>query len=363
MKICFIVRGLSKGGVYRFIKNILFELNKIKKLEDTFYIVSNEEELKDRYKNIKTIYIKQKNKLIFDYISSYKAIKKNNFDVLIYPKNVIPLDHFLLKGKKINVIHDLAYFEKNLNAYPFLDTVFMKTFIGISCKKSDKVLAVSNSTKKDIMKRFKIPESKIKVIYEGVESTFKVIKNKNVLKETLKKYNIQKPFLFYSGSVTPRKNLKRVVEAFKIIQKNFDLDLVITGGVNWKSKEEFKLINQNKRIKMLGHIPEKELVHLYNSAEIYLYPSLYEGFGLPILEAQACGCPVITSNITSMPEVAGRGALLINPYNADEIANAIRKIMTNKKFKKNLVQEGFKNVKNFSWKKCAKGVLEVCNEI
>lgn len=362
IKICFVVRGLTKGGVRRFILNVLNELDNNSKYE--VYIIHNEKELENKYKHIKTKFIKTKNKMLFDYFCSFNFFLFNKFDVIIYPKNVIPLNHFFLRGKKINIIHDLGYFEKKINAYPFLDTLFMKTFMKLSCKLGNKVLAVSNATKKDIIKRFNISKDKIKVIHEGIEPNFKVIKNNKVIEKTLKKYDVNKPFIFYSGSISPRKNISRILEAYKNINTDLKYELIITGLKKWSHEEIETELNKksNKKIKLLGYVSEEELIHLYNSAELYLYPSLYEGFGLPILEAQACGCPVITSNLTSMPEVAGEGAILVDPYNTKQIEKAIVDILSNKELKNELINKGFNNIKRFSWKKTTDKIINECNK-
>lgn len=171
MKIGIIVRGLTNGGVKRFLKSIITELRLYKKNHE-FYLIHDDQSIYENFSDFKQFYIKNQSKLKFDYWTSFWLIKKLNLDIVLYPKNVIPLTHFLLNSKKINIIHDLGYFEKDLNAYPFLDTFFMRTFIGISCRKSSTILAVSQSTKNFILKRFNLPEEKIKVIYEGVEKNF-----------------------------------------------------------------------------------------------------------------------------------------------------------------------------------------------
>lgn len=358
-KIGIVARGITDGGVGRFLKNILLEFDKRKHFE--FYLICNQEKIKNvKYKNIKIIFIPQKNKLKFDYIDSYKKIKELNLDYVLYPKNIIPTNHFKLKCKKYNIIHDLGYFEKSLNAYPFLDTLFMKTFMKKSCKKSDLIFSVSESTKKDIIKRFGIDKNKIKVINEGIENNFKLIKNKKELDKTLDKLNIKLPFIFYSGEITPRKNIWRILKSFNKIKNKIPHNLYLTGGKIKNSKDILNYIEDNlkNRVKILGYVSEKDLINLYNLADLYLYPSLYEGFGLPILEAQTCGCPVLTSNKTSCPEVAGKGALIINPYSETEIEKGILEILNNKKYKKELIKNGFENIKRFSWKKTADKILE-----
>lgn len=355
MKICFVVRALTKGGVYRFVNNILSELDDIN-FQHEIYLIHDDNRLKNKFKNICEIHIKSR-KLVFDYILSFNVIRKHSFDVLIYPKNVIPLNHILLNGKKINIIHDLGYFEKSLDAYPLLDTLFMKTFMKTSCKLSDKVLAVSDYTKNDIHKRFNINKNKINVIYEGVESKFTKFK-KNDSQKTLYKYGIKTPFLFYSGSISPRKNLQRTLEAFALLKNEISHDIVITGFSKWKSKKIDNIITALKdRVKIIGYVEENELIDLYSTADLYLYPSLYEGFGLPILEAQACGCPVLTSDVTSCPEIAGEGAHLVDPYSIEDIKRSILFIVHNQHYAQQLKKNGYANVKNYSWNISAYNII------
>jgi|GEM_PF-50863 len=364
-KIGFVIRGLTQGGVKRFIVNILNEIENVNHSDFEFHVVHDEPEFEGKFRNIQTHYVKINNKILFDYLVSFNLLRKLKFEVLVYPKNVIPVPHFLLRGKKINIIHDLGYFESSIEAYPFWDTLFMKAFMKMSCRFSDKTFAVSNATKKDIIKRFGVEGHKIVVINEGVEDNFKIIKDKKRLNYTLKKYELNEKFLFYAGSVSPRKNLMRVLEAFNKIKEEIPHSLVITGNKAWgKDKlEDYVKENLQGRVKRLGFVSEDELVDLYNLADGYVFPSLYEGFGLPILEAQKCACPVLTSNVTSCPEVAGDSTIIVDPYSVDDIADGILKLTTDKVERKKLVKKGFENIKRYSWAKTGKTILNFLNSV
>jgi glycosyltransferase involved in cell wall biosynthesis len=358
-----VVRGLTRGGVRRFVENILLEIEKANSSKYEFHLIHNETAFKHKFKNIKNHYIATKNKFLFDYFFSFNLVRKSKFDVLIYQKNVIPLSHFLCKGKKSNIVHDLGYFESSIEAYPFLDTLFMKTFMKISCKFSNRIFAISQATRKDIVDRFKINPAKITVIHAGIEDTFRIIENKKRLKGTLKKYDLNKRFLFYAGSISPRKNLMRVLKAFNEIKGEISHDLIITGNQVWgkDNLEDYVKQNLEGRVRKLGHVSEKELVDLYNLADVYIFPSLYEGFGLPILEAQKCGCPVLASNVTSCPEVAGDAAIIVDPYSVDDIKEGMLQLIKDEKIRKDLVERGFINVKRYSWEKTTKLILEKIN--
>ncbi len=220
-------------------------------------------------------------------------------------------------------------------------------------------MSVSNNTKKDILDIVNIPENKINVIYEAANEKYKKITNKKLLTKIKQKYSLKAPFIFYAGSISLRKNIKKLLLAFQEVPANLNLDLVITGNKLWNNKEEMQLIQKNQRIKLLGFIPDEDLPVLYNLAHIYIYPSLYEGFGLPLLEAQACGCPVIASNASSLPEIANNSALLINPDDENSIKDAIAKLAKNKELRESLIKKGFANAKAFSWDKTARQTLEV----
>jgi len=358
-------RDLNKlsGGTQTFILNILNNLNKIiNKEEIEIFYIHNSKRYHNYFENLRSIYINSNSKILFDYLYIPLAIMKNKLDIFLFTKNIIP---FFTKCKKILVIYDMGYFVKNLNAYGKLDQAYMKFMIPSSLKKADRVITISESTKKEILNYTKKAKNKIKVIYMACDNNFKSINNNKKLIKIKNKYNLPDKFILFKGNITPRKNLTRIISAFdKILNQKNKFFLVLTADKKgWMNKDVLKLIKKHKKIKRLGHVRLNDMPALYNLAYLYLYPSLYEGFGIPILEAQACGCPVITSNISSMPEVAGKGAILINPYNVNEIAGAIKKVVKDKNLRKNIIKEGYKNVKKFSWKKCAQEILNICKEV
>jgi glycosyltransferase involved in cell wall biosynthesis len=358
-RIGFIARGLTKGGVTRLINNLLkeFDLNE----NYVFYLFTDEESYLNRFKNIKVVYIKKSNKLFWDYFFCFNALRKNNVDYVIYPKNIIPLTHSIFGFKKYNIVNDLGYFKKDLNAYKFWDTLYMKSLMKLSCKISDKTISISKSTKKDLIEILKINPNKIQTVYLAVEDDFKIIRSPKKIEKIKKKYKLNQPFIFYCGSISPRKNILRMLEAFNEIKDKIPHNFYLTGNAEWKMSIVSKYIKENdlyKRVIKIGFVDEDDLPKIYNLADLLLFPSLYEGFGLPILEAQACGCPVLTSNVTSCPEVAGDGAHIVDPYSVDEIRDGILKIIEDNDYKEQLIQKGFENIKRFSWEKSARKILE-----
>jgi len=233
--------------------------------------------------------------------------------------------------------------------------------------RADKVLVDSYSVKNELMDRLKVPEEKIHVVPLGVSPGYRVVDNRNLIKSVKEKYGIKKDYILQVGNIEPRKNLPRLFNAFSLVKEktNNSYQLVNVGKKGWLYKEIFEMLNKyglQEDIIFTEYVPEEDLVLLYNGAELLAYPSLYEGFGLPILEAMSCGTPVITSNVSSMPEVAGKAALLIDPLNGEEIAWAIHKVLTDTELKNRLKNSGLERTAFFSWEKTARQTLEVYQE-
>lgn len=355
-----------RGGPYRYTVNIIKELGKID-TGNNYYIFVNDEVQFDFQlpKNFSFVIQKTKSKLYFDYWYLPIASRKYHIDIWIFPKNTFSP---FIKGKAIPIFHDIVYFETQLNfrEFNFFDNLHHKIMIPINGKISTINIAVSDFTASRMHSLLHIPEEKIYVIKEGVEDKFRVLKNKKYIEQIKNKYYIRMPFFFYAGSLSPRKNMINVLKAFDLIKNRISHNLYFTGGYSWRDNEVYRYLKEKKlenRVFKLGFVSDDELVALYNLAECYLYPSLYEGFGLPILEAQACGCPVITSNVSSCPEIAGDSAILVDPYNESEIAQAMLRIAEDKKLKHALIEAGKKNIKRFSWEKCAFELLALFKSI
>lgn len=316
---------------------------------------------------------------------------KDNLDVLFVPAHTLPI--IRRAGlKTVVTVHDLGS-EYLPSMHQLKQRAYLSLIQKYQLKTATKIIAVSKATKEDLVKRIGLEPGKIEVVYEGYdEEKFKNQKS-NIKNDAL--ISSLMPFFLFVGTIQPRKNLERVIKAFHMYlsrgpassvsrrtssvvslpavmrQDPSSLsplerpNLVIAGSKGWLSDEIYKLpkkLRIEKRVKFLGYVPDKNLPVLYSNAQALVFPSLFEGFGLPILEAQACGCPVITSNISSMPEVAGKGAILVNPYNVREIANAMIRVK-GKVERRKLTKAGFENIKRFSWEKCARETLKVLESI
>jgi len=301
---------------------------------------------------------------------------KDKLDVLFVPAHTLPLIY--RPGlKTVVTVHDLGseYLPKTHQLKQRLYLGLMQKY---QLKKATRLIAVSKATKIDLVKKLGIKTKKINVVYEGYDKNlFQVVKS-DQLQNVLKDYDIEpyRYFLFV-GTVQPRKNLERLIRAFNLLKlarsasldsPNATLDqlkLAIVGKKGWLADEIYALpkkLGIESRVKFLDYVKKEDLPALYSGAIGLIFPSLFEGFGLPILEAQACGCPVLTSNVSSMPEVAGKGGILVNPYSIDDIVKGMEKCQMSN-VKSQMIKAGFENVKRFSWENCAKETLKVLEEV
>lgn len=306
-------------------------------------------------------------------ISAFFAREK--LDLLHAPANIIPLFY---KGPAVVTIHDLAIY-KFPEFFPgnkiIKQSLATKILVPNTINKAKKIIAVSQNTKKDIIDIFGVPEEKIQVVYEGVISHGKNCPNQADFATVSKYYGIKEKYLLFVGSLEPRKNIINLVKAFKNYKltegdKTTDLQLILIGGKGWKNDNIFKTIQEanqilstkekDEPIKYLGYLPLAEKLSLIAHALAFIFPSFYEGFGLPVLEAMSMSTPVITSNVSSLPEITGpNGALLINPYKESEIQEAISQIITDEGIREQLAIAGYQRAQSFTWQRCAEETLKV----
>ena len=286
----------------------------------------------------------------------------DDLDVLFIPAHTLPI--IRKPGlKTVMTVHDLGV-EYLPKYHQFKQQLYLKYITRYQLRSATKLIAVSKATKNDLVKRAEIDPGKIEIVYEGYDKD----KFKNdVLVDSLKHYGlVPGSYFLFVGTIQPRKNLERVIKAFAEWSSSSGLIyLVIAGSKGWLSDEIYELpkkLGIGTQVKFLGYVPEKDLPALYSGATALLFPSLFEGFGLPILEAQASGCPVLTSNLSSMSEVAGKGAILVNPYSVEGIMEGMERIK-NKELRIKLIKEGLENIKRFSWEKCAMETLKVLEAI
>src|SRR3989338_8053121 len=268
----------------------------------------------------------------------------------------------------IVTIHDMAYFlypDKFVCTYRF----YLKFWIPLSVRTADKIITDSACSKKDIVRLLKIPESKVEVVYLGKDAKFRPITDTALLEDYKRANELPDNFMLYVGTLEPRKNITGLFKAYRIFKNkrlNLEYNLIIAGEKGWMWAEIFNMVEElglKDSTKFLCYISDNDLPLLYNSARLFVYPSLYEGFGLPPLEAMACGIPVITSNNSSLPEIVSGAGIMVDPYDSDALAQAMSEVLTNKRQYETMVENGLKKAKEFSWKNTADKTIGIYQEL
>lgn len=306
----------------------------------------------------------------WEQIALPRAAEKYKCDILHCTSNTAPV-----RGKTplITTVHDIIYMEgvsllkKGGTLYQKFGNMYRRMVVPTVIRRSKKVITVSEFEKQRMVKFFGLNDDKIVAVYNGVGGHFQPVTEPKVLLEAKNKYHLPENFLFFLGNTDPKKNTPNVLKSFALF--------------NWHSETKYKLVMLDyeedalmsllreighpeirKDIHLTGYVPNNELPSIISQAKIFLYPSLRESFGIPILEGMACGVPVITANTSSMPEVAGDAALLVDPKNPNEIVRSINKLLEDDTLKENLIEKGLQRAKKFSWKNMSISVAKLYNE-
>ncbi len=270
------------------------------------------------------------------------------------------------KIRKIVTVHDLAFLEHPEYAVPQL-VAFLNKVVPEAVGAADVVAAVSQATRQTLIEHLKTPPEKITIIPNGVRPHFRRITDPILLAATRHKFGLKHPLVLGVGTLEPRKNHPGLIKAFHKAQSAAGKNqrpamLALAGGPGWLYEETQQLIAKlklEKKVRFLGRVSELELITLYSMADVFAFPSFFEGFGVPPLEAMACGAPVITSNASSLPEVVGDAALLIDPHNTSELAKAMIRLLEDEQLREELRQKGYTRAQLFTWPKSASKMLSV----
>jgi glycosyltransferase involved in cell wall biosynthesis len=249
-----------------------------------------------------------------------------------------------------------------------LALAYARTSIALASRRATRVMTVSDSSKRDIVRLFGTDPDKISVIYNAYDERFGVEPREEDVVRVRERYQLHDEFVLYAGNVKPHKNLERLIEAFDIVRKRGldHLKLVLIGDDISKYAALRRAVHQHqlhKYVRFLGYLPEETLAVMYRLAGVFVFPSLYEGFGLPPLEAMASGTPVVTSNVSSLPEVAGDAAILVDPYDPHAIAEGIHRVLTDEALRRDLRRKGLARAHQFSWEASVRRVHDIYTEV
>jgi len=369
MKIGIDARALTnnRAGISNYVYEIVKKLNNLDK-KNEYILYSNKNIVLDFNLNHNwNMHIeKSRTGTIWFYNILPKKLCEDKIDVFWGTQYFLPKRNKETSNVRLVVtIHDLAI-QKIKNIGSNRNIFIQKLYLRKSLKNADKIIAISETTKKDIIDIYSVNDEKISIIFNGNNPPEKYNMVTNIEEEMRHKFKIDNnKFLLFLSTIEPRKNIDTLIRAFEYIkEKDKDLKLIIAGGLGWKYKRTLDLIEESKYAQdmiLTGYVTNEEKAFLYSRAEMFIYPSLYEGFGLPILEAFGYGCLVITTNISSMPEVGGDVAIYYdNPLDYKELVQKIEEVITMTEMEKlQKIEKGRKQILKFSWDKCSKEVLDL----
>lgn len=377
-------------GVSEYTFNLLLEIFRQDKKNNYKLFYNAYHDVADRiprfdFPNVEVVKFSYPNKFL-NYIF-FKIFQRPKIDQLLgVDLFFMPHINFIALGplcKKVITIHDLSFLH-----YPHYFSVrnnFWHKSINVKkfLPKFNKILTVSDNTQRDVRELCQIPSKKMQTIYSGISKRYRPIDCADpYLNEVKKRYHLPDDFILYLGTLEPRKNIEGIIEAYEHFREQHYADLihfegqaevgdhrislVIAGRRGWGYKGMYELArksNYSDDIIFTDYITDEDKVYIYNLAKIFIYPSFYEGFGFPPLEAAACGTPTIVSNTSSLPEIIGKAAILIDPHNIIEMSQAITQLIYDEKLCEQLSQAGLEKAKQYSWEKCAREVIEVFEEL
>jgi glycosyltransferase involved in cell wall biosynthesis len=372
MRIAIDIRKINEFGIGTYIWNLVRNLAAIDERNEYLLIGSNRNfhELGPLPPNYKQLYQPEEDSWWRHHITIPFAVQRQNVDLVHVPHHEAP---FFSPSKLLVTIHDCVHL-----LFPQEDSSkfrnyrsYLKTKRVVESAKH--VLAVSKSTKEDLMNIFELPESKISVVHNALDERFAFSHTADERKHVLERYQLKDPFVLYAGKIRPHKNLNRLIEAFAVLkseliedEKYKNLKLIIIGDE--LSKHQYLRLTvirsgAQQDVRFFGFVPYPILRVFYQSATLFAFPSLYEGFGLPPLEAMANRTPVLASNTSSLPEVLDDAAVLVNPENVFDIARGMKLLLFDEVLRQKLVQKGVDQVAKFSWKVAAQNVMETYQHV
>lgn len=377
LRIVIDVRRLNDFGIGTYIRNLVQALGELDR-ENQYVLVAlpgDQPELAGLPENFQIAVYTRPDSNRLDQVAFYFFLRQFSADLVHVPLNVVP---WLMPRPYVVTIHDMSSLLYGQS--PRLRRSWRWYMFRRGLLRAAKVIAVSAATRRDVESALGIPAERIRQIYDAPDPRF--VKDggatggaewSEVRQHTLERYQVNYPFILYAGTIRPQKNIPRLVEAFAVLRGDLeshpvyrDLRLIIIGDEISKYPSVRRAVIQTRvedRVRFLGFVPLETLRAFYEAAAAFVFPSLYEGFGLPPLEALASGVPVVTSNLSSLPEVVGEAAVLVNPENVFDIARGIREALLDEARRSELIRRGYEQVKRFSWAKTARQVLEIYQEV
>ncbi len=367
MRIAIDARKLYDFGVGTYIRNLLTHLSRID--GDTDYVLLCRENdcgfAAGLGPNFRAVAEPSAGYSIGEQIRIPMALRREQIDLFHSPHYVLPP---LTHCRAVVTIHDCIHLTFPRYFRSRFAYAYARSVLWAATRRADRILTVSEASKTDILRRLKVPADKVTVIYNAIDERLKRAPSPEQIAMVRERYQIDHSYVLYVGNIKPHKNVVRLIEAFDILRKNgFEhLRLFVIGDQVSKHPSLRRAVHSHKlhkHVRFFGFVPFETLQVLYHLAAVFVFPSLYEGFGLPPLEAMACGTPVVTSIVSSMPEVVGDAALLVDPYDPHSIAQGMEKVLTDADLRDSLRSRGFAQVERYSWEDSAARVHQVYSEV
>jgi glycosyltransferase involved in cell wall biosynthesis len=294
-------------------------------------------------------------------------LRREGAELFHAPHYVLPA---LTPCRSVVTIHDCIHLRFPQYLPSRFGYAYARAQMWTATHRAGRVITVSEASKRDILRYFRVPESRIDVIYNAIDDRFWQEPAAEEIARVRERYRLTDPFVLYAGNIKPHKNLERLIESFHLLRQNSpelrDVQLLIIGDEISKYAALRRAVHRHKlhkHVRFFGFVSDQTLAALYRLADVFVFPSLYEGFGLPPLEAMASGTPVITSNVSSLPEVVGNAALMIDPYEPAAISDAIRRVLTSAELRADLRRRGLARAREFSWERSIRRVREIYDEV
>ena len=294
-------------------------------------------------------------------------LRRDGAELFHAPHYVLPV---LTPCRSVVTIHDCIHLRFPQYLPSTLGYAYARGQMWTATHRAARVITVSEASKRDILRYFRVPESRIDVIYNAIDDRFWQEPPADEVARVRERYRLTDPFVLYAGNIKPHKNLERLIEAFHVMRQTspdlVNVQLLIIGDEISKYATLRRAVHRHKlhkHVRFFGFVSDQTLAALYRLADVFVFPSLYEGFGLPPLEAMASGTPVIASNVSSLPEVVGNAAVMIDPYEPDAIADAMRRVLTSAELRADLRAKGLARAREFSWERSIKRVREIYDEV
>ena len=367
MRIGIDARKLHDFGIGTYIRNLLRQLARMDRQTEFVLLCRAEDRdtLATLGENFRSVVETAGNYSVAEQVKIPYALKREGVTLFHAPHYVLPP---LVRCKSVVTIHDCIHlmfpqYLPNKFAYGYA-----RASISLAARHATRVMTVSESSKRDILRFVDTTPEKIDVIYNAYDERFAIDPREEDVVRVVERYQLQTEFVLYAGNVKPHKNLERLIEAFYLVRKRGldHLKLVLIGDEISKYSALRRAVHQyqlHKYVRFIGYLPEETLAVMYRLAAVFVFPSLYEGFGLPPLEAMASGTPVVTSNVSSLPEVAGDAAVLVDPYHPRAIADGIYQVLTDEKLRRELRHKGVARAGQFSWEQSVRRIRQIYDEV